>query len=228
MAIARASSLPRRQVLADSVYEALLERLFDNSVEAGSPLNIDQLARDFDVSQTPIREALARLESTGLVVRTALKGYRVAAELSPEQLADLMDARGVLEPELARRAVAHSTDEFVAALRETIEQLATAPTGPSFAEYHSYWEADERFHEMIARQADNAFLHRAFESLGGQAQRFRQFAGLGVSDAEFAIAEHQKVLDAIEAGDADDAQAAMARHIMNVRERALADARGRS
>lgn len=224
MSLAPHTQLPARKVLADSVYEALVARLFDHSVEAGSALNIDQLARDFDVSQTPIREALARLEATGLVVRTALKGYRVAPMLTPDQLADLMDARRVLEPELARRAADKTTPDFITALHVTIEQLSESPTGPSFADYHTYWEADEQFHDLIAQQASNVFLYRAFESLGGQAQRFRQFGGLGVSDAEFAIAEHREILSALEASDSAAAYAAMMQHLVNVRTRAVRDA----
>jgi DNA-binding GntR family transcriptional regulator len=215
---------PFRQSLADSVYEELLARLFDDSLGADAPLNIDALSRELDVSQTPIREALARLESTGLVIRTALRGYRVAPMLTPKELADLMDARHVLEPQLALRAASRSDPAFVAELQQTIDDLAVAPTGPSFAEYQTYWKADERFHDLIAHRADNVFLYRAFQSLGGQAQRFRLFGGLGVSDADAAIAEHQTILDAFRTADPDAVEAAMDAHVLNVRARAASDA----
>jgi DNA-binding GntR family transcriptional regulator len=181
------------------------------------------LSRDLEVSQTPIREALVRLESTGLVVRAALKGYRVAPVLSDKELGDLMDARAVLEPTNARLAASHVTDAFLADLVASIEHLAEAPTGPTFPEYRAYWEADERFHDLIARQADNLFLYRAFEALGGQAQRFRLFGGLGVSDADSAIAEHRAVLDALRAADPKASFDAMTHHVTNVKTRALAD-----
>jgi DNA-binding GntR family transcriptional regulator len=212
---------PSRLSLADGVYDELMVRLFDDTLEPGASLNIDALARDMDVSQTPIREALARLESTGLVTRAALKGYRVAPVLSPKELADLLDARAVLEPVNAERAAARIDVAFIDALEASIVQLEESPTGPSFAEYHSYWEADERFHDLIARQADNSFLYRAFLSLGGQAQRFRLFGGLGVSDAESAIAEHRGVLEALRTGSAPLARKAMKRHVDNVKARAL-------
>ena len=223
MAPAPLSRKPQRLSLADGVYDELMARLFDNTLEPGAPLNIDALSRDLDVSQTPIREALARLESTGLVIRAALKGYRVAPVLSPKELGDLLDARAVLEPVNAGLAAANVTAAFLRGLAESIDQLAASPTGPSFAEYHAYWEADEQFHDLIARQADNVFLYRAFEALGGQAQRFRLFGGLGVSDAESAIAEHREILDALEAEDARRAHVAMERHVVNVRSRALAE-----
>jgi len=212
---------PRRQSLADSVYEELLARLFDETYGADEPMNIDGLARELDVSQTPIREALARLESTGLVVRTALRGYRVAPMLSPKELGDLMDARHVIEPALARRAAARSDPAFVAELEATISELEGAPRGPSFADYQQYWHADERFHDLIAERADNAFLLRAYRSLGGQAQRFRMFSGFGVTDAESAVSEHREVLAAVADGDLARTEVAMARHVVNVKSRAL-------
>ncbi len=210
---------PRRSSLADGVYEELLARLFNDSLPPGTPLNIDALARDLDVSQTPIREALARLEATGLVTRAALRGYRAAPMLSAKELDDLMYTRSVIEPANARLAAEHADDGFFQAIDESIHALSTAPKGPTFAEYHSYWKADEQFHDLIARHANNAFLYRAFESLGGQAQRFRMFGGLGVSDADHAIAEHKAVREALATGDPDKAGAAMMQHIQNVRAR---------
>jgi DNA-binding GntR family transcriptional regulator len=214
---------PKRVALSDGVYDELLRRLFDDTLPPGTPLNIDALARDLDVSQTPIREALARLESTGLVTRAALRGYRAAPLLTGAELDDLMHARGVIEPAVASLAAPRRTDSFISALDETVSQLSSAPTGPTFTEYHAYWEADERFHDLIAQQAGNPFLKRAFESLGGQAQRFRMFGGLGVSDADHAIREHRAVRDALDSADADAAGMAMKAHVDAVRQRAAAE-----
>ncbi len=71
-------TLPSRAALSDSVSAALRARIVDGSYGPGEPVRIDIVARELEVSQTPVREALARLEATGLVVREALRGYRVA------------------------------------------------------------------------------------------------------------------------------------------------------
>ncbi|WP_307503641.1 GntR family transcriptional regulator [Clavibacter sp. B3I6] len=201
------------------MYEELLARLFDNTLPPGAPMNMDALARDLKVSQTPIREALVRLETTGLVTRAALRGYRAAPMLSAKELDDLMHARCVIEPALAHLAAEHITPRFLDDLDASIESLSTSPTGPSFAEYHDYWKSDERFHDLIARQADNAFLYRAFESLGGQAQRFRMFGRLGVSDADQAIREHKRIREALTTGNSLSAENAMLEHVSAVRAR---------
>ncbi len=126
----------KRQVLADHVYDELMESLVDGRLEAGAPLNIDALSRELEVSQTPIREALARLEATGLVHRLALKGYRVAPLFTPEDLAHLTDARLLIEPENAFLACQRMTDALVA-LRAMLQVAQSggqsaliAPTAP--------------------------------------------------------------------------------------------------
>jgi DNA-binding GntR family transcriptional regulator len=200
----------------------------DGRLEAGTGISIDGTARDLDVSPTPVREALARLESTGLVRRVALKGYRVAPLFSREELADLMDARLVIEPVNAERACEHVTPELCAGLEQSIMDLRTAPKGPSFSEFRSYWEADERFHRLIAEGAHNQFLLSAYNALGGQVQRFRFFGGLGVTDADFAIAEHTAILEAFKNGDAVRARKMMSAHISGVKKRSQQDVQAQS
>ncbi|WP_427133594.1 GntR family transcriptional regulator [Pseudarthrobacter sp. S9] len=213
-----------RQVLADHVYEALLASLMDGRLEPGTAVSIDGTARELDVSPTPVREALARLEHTGMVRRVALKGYRVAPVFSGEDFAELMEARLAIEPVNARLACARLTPEHLAELAQAVSDLREAPRGPSFAEYKDYLEADERFHRLIAEQTGNQFMVAAYAALGGQVQRFRLFGGVGITDAENAIAEHQSVLDAFSSGDPEKAAAAMAEHVQKVRGRAIADA----
>jgi DNA-binding GntR family transcriptional regulator len=212
-----------RRMLADEVYERLLEFLMDGRLPAGAPASIDRLARDLSVSQTPVREALARLEATGLVHRVALKGYRVAPPFTPDELGKLMEARRVIEPANAGMAAVRVTDRFRADMDDAMAELRSAPRGPSFAEIRPYWRADERFHRLIAAQADNPFLLHAFESLGGLVQRFRLYSGTGVTDADRSIAEHDAVLAALKDRDPQAAAAAMEQHIVHVGERALRD-----
>ena len=211
-----------RQVLADHVYDELMVALVDGSLGAGEPLNIDALSREMQLSQTPIREALARLEATGLVVREALKGYRVAPLFSATELDELMDARSVLEPENAFRACAESAESLIPQLARSIDDLAEFKDNQA-SSIRPYWQADEHFHRLIAEGANNRFLLSAYTALGGHVQRFRLFGGLGVSDADFAIAEHTEILAAFQAGEADAAREKMADHIAMVKRRAISD-----
>src|SRR5882757_9435478 len=90
--------LLRRQMLADDVYEAIKTMLMDHAIRPGARISIDGLARDFQVSSTPVREALARLESEGLADKEPLKGYRATPLLTLEEFDDLYRFRQLLEP----------------------------------------------------------------------------------------------------------------------------------
>src|SRR3954451_3020738 len=212
-------------MLADAVYQSLMTSFVEGHLTAGESLNIDAIARELDISQTPIREALARLESTGLVVREALRGYRVALLFSAGELAELMEARLAIEPELARLAGAAPAADLVEELRSSNASLARygQDAGESLA---SYWQADERFHRLIAEGAHNRFLLAAYSALGGHVQRFRLFGGLGVRDADAAVREHQEIIDAIAAGDADASFRAMQHHVGLVKQRAIEESTG--
>ena len=205
------------------MYANLLARLIDGDLPAGSPLNIDALSRELQVSPTPIREALARLEATGLVTRAALRGYQVSPLFSPRELSDLMDARGAIEPVLAGLACARSTPALLGELDAAIADLSAAASERAPGELHTYWEADHRFHVLIAQHADNRFLESAYEALGGHVQRFRLFSELGLTDIEYAVAEHTRILDAFRRGSVEEARERMAEHIAQVKSRALHD-----
>ena len=210
----------RRSVLADQVYAEILARLMDGHLKSGDPLSIDGTARDLGVSPTPVREALARLEATGMVIRAALRGYRVAPMLSHTELLDLMEARLVIEPHNAEVASTRADEAFLSELERSIQDLRQAPNGPLFSDYRSYWEADERFHRLIAERTRNRFLIGAYNSLGGHVHRFRLFGGTGVRDARTAIDEHALIVAAMRRGDAAGARIAMTGHLCGVRERA--------
>ena len=182
---------PVRSTLADQVYEQMVEQMLDGVLEPGDAISIDGTARVLGVSPTPVREALARLESTGSVTRVALRGYRVAHLPTAQEMSDIMDARLVIEPHLVELACGRVTEELLGKLQEAIEDQVRAPRGSSATAIRDYHRADERFHRLIAEHAANDPLLRAYHALGGHGQRFRLFIGVGVQDAEDAIAEHQ-------------------------------------
>jgi len=211
------------RLIVDDVYGRIMELIMDGHVEPGDALSIDALAREFEVSSSPIREALARLEHTGLVRRYALRGYRVAPPLTADELSELIDARQVIEPAVVRAACAARTDDLIEALRETITEMEQAPRGEDFASYRPYVEADQRFHRLIVEAASNRFLASAYDNIGSHVQRFRLFAKSGVTDAADAIAEHRAIADAVAGGDAEAAVRAMLDHLEGIRARVLAE-----
>src|ERR1700742_2633365 len=117
------ANAPRRSVLADEIYEIRKSKLMDNVVEPGSRLSIDGLARDFGCSPTPVREALARLESDGLVVKRAHHGYTVAPLMEAKSFDELFRVRLLLEPAAASWAATTATRTQIRNLEDLIEEM---------------------------------------------------------------------------------------------------------
>ncbi|WP_125616857.1 GntR family transcriptional regulator [Specibacter cremeus] len=213
--------LKARQVLADQVFEAVLSLLLDGEISTGSALSIDGLARRFDVSATPVREALARLEATGMVRREALRGYKVAPAPSASDVGELLAARYLIEPEMASLACRNASGDFVEELDRLNHTLDESRRGgDKFAGYRAYWTTDEIFHRRLAEGANNQFLLRAYESIEGHIQRFRLLVHTEEMSGEHTVHEHQDIVEAIRAGDVSRAREAMAAHIDGVRSRA--------
>lgn len=224
------SELERRG-LRDRVYDLILAMLLEGDVEPGSRLSIDTLAKQLDVSPTPVREAMVQLERTGLVTREALKGYRVAPPLGASQLAELFDARRMLEVEAARLAGPRSA-ELVPVLRAAHDEhqacadriVAAMGAGEvPVRETQAYFEADSAFHLAIFRAAGNRYLAAMHADLGALTHRMRQAVLRGPSDVREAHAEHEAVLAAFEAGGGAAAMEAMGAHIDGVRARSLGE-----
>ncbi|HTN56457.1 MAG TPA: GntR family transcriptional regulator [Microbacterium sp.] len=218
-----------RRGLRDRVYERILQLLLSGEVAPGERLSIDTLARQLDVSPTPVREAMVHLERTGLVTREALKGYRVAAPLGADQLRELFDARIVLEVEAARRATPAGPD-MLDELRDAEDEhrrsgervIEAIRAGINDVELTTaYFTADAAFHEVVFRHCGNRYLRQMSESLGAQLHRMRQSMLHGVTDVSEAIAEHEAIRAAFRGDDPEEPARMMRLHVEQVRARSL-------
>ncbi|GAA1444568.1 GntR family transcriptional regulator [Nocardiopsis tropica] len=227
------SAVVARRALRDGVYDAILEKLLDGSAPPGSSLGIDPLARELQVSPTPVREALVQLEHTGLVSRVALKGYRVAPPLSPEQLRELFDMRGILEVAAVERAAERAEDllpelrvahaQHVLAAHNVRQRRGDGEWPPDYADMREYFAADWEFHLTIIRAAGNRFLTEAAESLNAHVHRLRQTAHHGILDMDQALSEHAAILAAFESGDREVLRSTMRDHLSAVAHRVSVD-----
>lgn len=206
-----------RKMLVDHVFEAILTLLLDDGIPTGSALSIDGLAKRFDVSSTPVREALARLEATGMIRREALRGYKVAPAPTSSDIDALLATRQVLEPAITFLASQKASPELVVDLEKFNRELDTSRLGgETFSGYRSYWKADELFHRRIAEGAGNEFLLRAYNSVEGHIQRFRLLVHNDMSGTH-TVKEHQAIINALRVNDAAGARDAMSEHIDGIK-----------
>ncbi|MGO4592178.1 GntR family transcriptional regulator [Leifsonia sp. 2TAF2] len=208
--------LPARRALADDVYDAVLGLLMDQVIEPGSRASIDGIARQLNVSPTPVREALARLESEGLVVKKALKGYTATPLLDAAGLEQLFEMRRLLEPYAAHRAATELDDGTLGRLEQLCDGMrrsgrATQSGDDRFEDYKEFAEQDAEFHRLIAEHAGNALLGDAIGRLRAHTHQYRIYFRHGVVDET--SEEHRAVLRALSAHDPDGAERAMREHI---------------
>lgn len=218
-----------RRGLRDRVYDRILRLLLSGEVPPGARLSIDTIARQLDVSPTPVREAMVHLERTGLVTREALKGYRVAPPLGAAQLRELFDARIMLEVEAARMATP-ATADMLGELREAEDEhrrsgervIEAIRSGDKDVELTTaYFAADAAFHQVVFDHCGNRYLRQMSESLGAQLHRMRQSMVHGVTDVREAIGEHEAICGAFADGGPDEPARMMRVHIEQVRARSL-------
>lgn len=202
-----------RRVLADDAYETLKALILDQAVPPDSAMSIDALADDLGVSQTPVREALLRLEGDGLVIKRENGRYRTAPLLGSEMFEHLYEARLQLEPFAASLAAQHVTPAQLDILRRADGEMSKAPTGGVSAEYGQFAALDARFHDTVATASGNPYVRDAIHRLHSHYALARLYRHHGVIDAPAAVGEHHSILSAIESRDGRAAGERMRNHI---------------
>ncbi|MER6944433.1 FCD domain-containing protein [Nonomuraea sp. NPDC000554] len=216
-----------RPTLSDALTESMLELIRTGGHQPGDRLpSTRELSQRFAVTTPTLREALRRLEATGAIEMRHGSGIYVGAaigrivlpnpnmrEMHGAQLLELLGARIVIEPPLAALAAERATGEELEALRGVLDDAARHLRGQD-AELH---DANMTFHRATARLAGNSVLHEVVDSLltvhGPEQRQILQI----FDDRSRDFDEHQAILEAIEAGDAEAAEARMRAHLVDVR-----------
>ncbi|HCT76328.1 MAG TPA: GntR family transcriptional regulator [Micromonosporaceae bacterium] len=212
----------RRSTLGDDVYDALTTLIMEHTLAPGDRVNIDALARQLEVSATPVREALARLESDGLVRKRALAGYTVSPLLTRSEFMDMFDMRLVLEGAAARWAAERADDALKAKITDEAARTK-APAGDGndgWSSHAAFTKLDAQFHDLIADAAGNPLLRDSVGRLHAHLHIHRLFFPHGKAGST--AQEHQKIAAAIKAGKPERAEAAMREHLTRAKERHLA------
>ncbi|GAA3235614.1 GntR family transcriptional regulator [Streptomyces lavendulae subsp. grasserius] len=206
------SASPASPPAADRVYRHVKQGVLDRRYEGGVLLTEGELAEAVGVSRTPVREALLRLETEGLLKLYPKKGALVLP-VSAQEIADVIETRLLVEEFTVRRAVP-APPALLERLAELVEeQRRHAAAG----DLPALMAADRGFHAEIVRHAGNQILSRLYDQLRDRQLRM----GVALLHAhpdrvELTLAEHSEILDALRAGDADTAAAAVRGHVGRV------------
>jgi len=195
--------------LSDAVYETVLVLIIDGKLAPGAIVSELELSRQLNVSRTPVHDALKQLAKDGLVTQKANRRAAIAG-FTADDVFDIFEMRKLLETEAARRAATRIDRLALTTLRTAADRIAKAVNKPDWV---AQWtEFDELFHKTIAEASDSRrlaldiaryrMLHRAFNRHSTTGDVLPQ-----------ALAEHLRILEALERRDARKAAAEMYAHI---------------
>jgi DNA-binding GntR family transcriptional regulator len=204
----------RRETLAQQAYEELQARIVSGRLPAGQRLLAEELAAQLDISQTPIKEALAELERDGLVVGCSRRGSSVR-RFTPNDIADIYDARILIETNAIGAALRGGRIDAacLAALEATCAaQLAHAERRNPTDLAHAI-RLDREFHEAIVSHGGNAVLAGLHRVLLRQTQTIRSYSLERYDVARFRT-EHGAILAALRAGRVAGAVKALRTHLL--------------
>lgn len=169
-------------------------------LKPGERLEVEELARSYETSVTPVRDALQMLSQEGLVTIRPRSGYFVA-RITLKQLRDLLDLRKILELAAVERAALRATPDQLQQLRS----VHAGYTGDDDESYDRYTDENRRFHYLIGMASGNQELAETIGRLHDRLARFMVIRHAGQSQE----ITHNRIVDALKAHDPESARAAL-------------------
>jgi DNA-binding GntR family transcriptional regulator len=213
------SQLRRQQYLSltDIAYNALLEAIINQDLKPGAPISIDNLAKELNMSNTPVREALMRAHGQRLVTQKTNHGFLVSDILTQDEFKQLFEVRRLLE--VYALSVANITTEAVHTASSIVAQMATSADGTVYVDYREYMALDHQFHRVLVGLSKNEFLLDSWEDLHVHLHLSRLYTGVGLFDRNESTKEHQAIVEALQQGNPTAAADLLSHHIRQVDKR---------
>ena len=197
----------QRVSVVDNVTVLLRRALLAGEIKPGERINVAELERTFGVSHIPIREAVRRLETEGLIIALPQRAA-VAAGVDLDDLAGLYDLRRIVEGDVIERSVESMTDEQVDGVRaalEALEAVAQDHDSPGF------WDLHRDFHWALLEPGATDWVHRVLTQVWTASQRYvRLFVSETVDDA---MDDHRALYDYCRRRDGAGARDLLRRHL---------------
>jgi DNA-binding GntR family transcriptional regulator len=207
------------RTLWQRVHDELRDEIICGSLTPGTELTEVGLAASFGVSRGPIREALGRLATEGLVTIRPRRGAVVRA-LSNEEFIEAYQVREALEMMAVRLAVPKLTDEDLDALERLVDEMAERAEAD---DVQGFFEANTSFHQRFFEASQNRMLAGLYRQLRGQIDRHRLRSLELRGELSRSVAEHRAILSAASAGDVERAVTLASEHIRVPQQRLLVE-----
>lgn len=197
---------PRKTAGMD-VYQAIYDMLLKGDLKPGDRITEARLADHFRMSRTPVREALSRLETQGLLEHQPYRGM-VVSTLDHQAVTELYVMREVLEGTAASLAARHATEAEITLMKEIIEK-----DRQNLTDYDHLARTNKLFHQSIQRAAHNRYIVQALSGLEESMALLGPTSLAVEGRAAEALAEHEQIVGAIEKRDSKAAEKIARIHI---------------
>ena len=194
---------------ADIIADELEELVFSGAFQDGDRLDEIKLAKQFDVSRTPIREALQRLVNSGLAAQLPRRGVFVR-QPGPVELMEMFETMAEIEAVCGRLAALRISDTALKDLEQANQRCQEAVAQNNADQYY---RENARFHHIIYQHSGNAFLEHEVIRLHKRLKPYRRIQLRLRGRMAQSMAEHIAVVDALKSGDAGTAAQVLRAHV---------------
>lgn len=202
----------RQATMSTRVFEALRQAIVQLQLKPGNPLSEADIGRQLGVSRQPVREAFIKLAEVGLVEIRPQRGTFVRL-ISRREVENARFLREAIEAAVARRAAAEATQAQTRGLRRIVENQREAAGDGDMV---GFLRLDEAFHQALAAAAGCEEAWRVVEGLKAQMDRVRYLSLADATPLETLIEQHGRIVDAVEAGSPEAAEAAIRQHLSEI------------
>lgn len=208
-----------RQPLLDAILTRLRDMIIEGALPPGTRLNEGQIGQQLGVSRTPLREAIKYLASEGLVELVPARGA-VVKQFGAREVRDMLEVIRMLEQQAGMIACAQASDAGIAQVRALHDRMLDCYQR---RDRLAYYKLNQAIHSAIVALADNGALSEVHSRLQTRLKRIRFIGHEGPERWAHAVAEHEAIIAALEARDADGLSAILGRHLTQAWERVRHD-----
>lgn len=209
MAAVQAITPISRRPLHEEAVDRLRDQIVQGRLAPGARLNERELCEKLGISRTPLREAIKLLATEGLVELVPNRGAVVSA-VEPARIAETLTVMGALEGLAGELACANATEKGIERIRRLHDEMLAMHAKGDLAGYFRY---NQMIHMSLVEASGNATLANTYRQLNAIVKRARYMANLSRERWDAAVAEHEKILRALEARDAAMLKRLLADHL---------------
>lgn len=204
--------------LSDQVYDIILERIYSGQYHPGDKLSVNKLAKEFNISRSPVNDALNKLCGACIVEMNQHSSCNIR-KLSKKQILDLLEFRKAIELYVADNAFDEICGPIYKRLKDIIKFAHQKSLGTSVQDMVSFFNLDEEFHRVFVSSLKNDYINENYET----ANKLLRLVSLQIIEAKQAsfevVQEHGKIVNAIEEKNSNLLKAALEEHFLKVSER---------